>query len=282
MSESSPHPFHGSIRKTDRAITHLHSLQGQIKSFFDEEAEPLRAVSKVDVKTSRYLMRVVIDRPFPDWWGLIVGDFVQNLRAALDHLVCRLLYADDREPTKRNAFPIFDQLPAGDSRRTWNGMVAGLDAAAVSFIERCQPYHRGNGPRGHTLHALRELSNEDKHRLLLPAVAAIKNPGEQFFIDVVSSRDVGPVQGGKLYSEYALKNGDLVLEAPVEITGPNPEVKTDANFTLDIGFGREPVVPLKGLVQMLDSVVATVHLAAWELKGFEDPTLRASTPTGYT
>lgn len=276
MSESPRHPFYGSVRKTDRAIAHIHALKGEMETFFDEEPAAFRAISKVDMESSRYLLRVMIDRPFPDWWGLIVGDVVQNLRAALDQFVCQMVHAKGKEPD-RHAFPIFTAPPAEGTQaaRTWNRMLAGLDPEAVAFIERCQPYHGPNGPRGHTLFALRELSNEDKHRLLLPAVGAIRVPEPGFDFEVTSQRDVGAITGGKLHAGHALKHGDLVAEATVEITGLNPEIKTNADLKLNIGFGREPIVPIKGLLQMLDSVRATVHAAAVDLIGHSDPVIEA-------
>jgi hypothetical protein len=268
MDDAPQHPFRGSVRKIDRAATHLHSLQEEIKGFFERHPEPYRTVEEIDRRSSRYLLRVQIEHPFPDWWGLIVGDCVQNLRAALDHLVCQLVYDKGEEPTWRHAFPLFTE-PV--TRRTWKNRTAKLDPQAVAFIERYQPYHHPDGARSHLLFALRELSNEDKHRLLLPAVGAVRRPDEPPDVNVLASHDVGPLNQGKLHTEYALKDGDLIMEAPIQITGPNPQIKTELTLGLDIGFGTEPIVPLKALVRMFDSVRLIVREAARILRGYTGP-----------
>ena len=272
------HPFQGAIRKTDRATVHTAELKRLTAGFLEDEEKPppFRVVEGIERDPPRYVMRAAIDKPFPDWWSLIVGDFVQNLRAALDHFVCQLIYDAGGEPTRQNAFPIFPKRPTGrQSKDRWNAQVDGLDDDAVAFIERRQPYHHPDGPRNHTFFALRELSNEDKHRLVLPVVCAIAAPSEDFEIEVLESHDVGPISKGKLHSRYALKDGDLIVEAPVEITGPEPDVRATADFTLELGFGGDPIVPTQGLWQMFKSVRATLHQAAHDLRGYSTPIIEA-------
>jgi len=254
------HPLEGSAAKVKRASLHLETLHTEIRGFVKSEPKPYRFVSKVDVETSRYLLRIVIEREPPIEWSLITGDFVQNLRAALDYLVWQLVIANGREPSHRNAFPLFDGRPELGSQeaRTWSRMVRGVSTDALDFIEYCQPYRGGDGPGAHLLTALRELSNEDKHRTLLAAYSAIEaNPGAMDF-EVVGVRDVrSPVEGGKVYAGRPLNNYDLVLESPVVITGPNPEVKLNGELPMDVGFGWKPV-PLQGLRQMVQSVAEIV------------------------
>jgi hypothetical protein len=278
MPETDTHPFQGSLRKTDRASVHLHELTRLRDEFLEneEEAPPFRVVEGIERNLSRYVMRAGIDRVFPDWWSLIVGDFVQNLRAALDHFVCQLIYDAGGEPSRQNGFPIFPKRPSrGRAQDYWEAQVAGLDDDAVAFIEACQPYHHEEGPSNHLFFALRELSNDDKHRLVLPAVCAIATPDEGFEITVLESRDVGPISRGKLHSGYALKTGDLIVEAPVEITGSDPDVSATADFTLELGFGGNPIVPTTALWQMFKSVRATLHHAAHDLRGYSSPIVEA-------
>jgi hypothetical protein len=140
-------------------------------------------------------------------------------------------------------------------------MLRGVHPAAVRFIEICQPYKGPDGPSRHVLAALRKLSNEDKHRTLIPAFSAVEARPDRMNLEVVGVRDVrAPIEGGKVHTGYALKSYDLVLEAVVEITGPNPEVKLKGNIPLDVGFGWKPV-PLQGLVQMCKAVALTIGQA---------------------
>ena len=255
----------GCAGKVERASLHLEALHAEIRPFLESEPKPYRFVSKVDVETSRYVLLVIIERQPPIEWSLIAGDFVQNLRAALDHLIWQLVRANGLKPSNGNAFPLFDQEPpkkrSHRERERWNRMISGVHPAAVNFIEACQPYKGPDGPSRHLLAALRKLSNEDKHRTLIPAFSAVEARPDRMDLEVVGVRDVrAPVEGGQVHAGYALKSYDLVLEAPVEITGPNPEVKLDGNIPLDIGFGWKPV-PLQGFVQMVQAVGATIGRA---------------------
>ena len=256
-------PLAGCVGKIQRAGLHLEALHAAIGPFLESEPKPYRFLSKVDVETSRYVLLVVIERQPPLEWSLIAGDFVQNLRAALDHLIWQLVRANGQKPTVGNAFPILDQLPSKKrghpERQKWNRCLAGVHPGAVHFIEICQPYKGPDGPSRHNLAALRKLSNEDKHRTLIPAFSAIEQRPDRMDVEVVSTRDVRtPIEGGKVHTGYALKNYDLVLEAAVEITGPNPEVELKGNLPLDVGFGWKPV-PLQGFVQMHKAVALTIQ-----------------------
>ncbi len=210
------------------------------------------------MEESKYLMRIRVLEPLPWRWSLIVGDFLQNLRAALDHLIWQLVQVNGEVPDRGNAFPIFDKALSGRSQVFWDRSVRGLSAAALQIIESCQPHLGGDRP--HTLRALRELSNEDKHRILIPAYSAIAEVDQPVF-DIVGLRDVGPLERGKVFAGAALKDGDVVLEAPVQVTGPNPEVKFKGEFPFDVAFG-DARVGLKGLENIRTSVVRIIELAA--------------------
>lgn len=250
-------PLAGCIAKVERAKAHFDSLYPEINAFLSREREvkPYRLVSEVDAAASRNLWRVRIIEEPPIEWSTIVGDYVQNLRAALDYLIWILVRANGHTPGRANAFPIFDVEPPYKSshgeRRKWNRQVAGVHIGVLRFIELCQPYNAADGPQSHVLAALRTLSNEDKHRALLPAFAAIHEDPTKIKLQGLEIRDIKPVPEPKLNVRAGrpLKENDIAMDMPVEITGPNPEVKLKANLTLDVGFGKKPI-PLKGLEQM--------------------------------
>lgn len=128
-------PLIGPKLKVKRAATHLEALHKEIRPFLDSKPKPYRFVSKVDVETSRYVLHLIIERPPPLEWSLLVGDFVQNLRAALDHLIWQMIRANGQKPGGRSAFPIFDQRPR-ESGTIPNGN-AGTRLCAESTPEPC-------------------------------------------------------------------------------------------------------------------------------------------------
>lgn len=246
-------PLAGCFAKLERAKTHLNSLDALIGPFLETEPRPYRMFTKVDVEASRYIGRIGIYRQPPLEWSAIIGDYLQNLRSALDHLVWVLVLANGQKPSG-NAFPIFDQPPPKKSshpeREKWKRHVRGVHPGAVRFIELCQPYNGPDGPSRHALAVLRTLSNEDKHRTLVPAFAAIESSPKAFKVGHIWMRDIRPpLEGFEFEAGKPLENGDLVFQGPVNIIGPNPEIKLNADFALSIGFGRKPT-PLGGFVQM--------------------------------
>lgn len=254
---SSADPLAGCEEKLKRAEFHLHSLKPLIDAFLKEHPDAYRIIPEVDEKTSRYVGRVQIRNEPPLEWSVVVGDALHNLRCVLDHVMRQLVIANGERPTFGNAFPIFDQEPPEDpcngERQRWDRNVKGISDAALDFVKFCQPYKALDGnPAAHTLAGLRRLSNEDKHRTLIPSLLALHGDPKFFSFDLVEVVNIRPPSDKvQIHAGRPLKDGDVAFHAPVTITGPNPKVKAKYRFPLDIGFG-DPPVPLEGLVQMRD------------------------------
>jgi len=100
--------------------------------------------------------------------GLIAGDVVQNLRAALDQLIWGNSEGEKRDA--QTAFPIY---------RTESGYhehappkIRGIREEGRAHIEKWQPFQWGERASDHPLAMLQDLSNTDKHRALLPVAIA--------------------------------------------------------------------------------------------------------------
>jgi hypothetical protein len=254
-------PLAGCEEKLKRAELHFESLDETIAEFFETDSEVYRIVTEIDVGNSLYVGRVSIADELPLGWSVIVGDFLHNLRATLDHLLWQCVIANDRKPRFGNSFPIFDDLPPDDpsngERERWERCIRGVHPEVVKFIEFCQPYNRLDGPGVHTLTRLRELSNADKHRTLAAVLSAVHGDRKQFTLRPVELRHIRPpTENMQVKAGRPLKDGDLVFEMPITIIGPNPEIKTEGGVPLDVGFGQPPV-PMKGLKQMIN-VVAVI------------------------
>jgi len=245
------HGLPGCSLKVGRAATHFGTLHDEIRKFVDDK--PHAFLPEIDREGSRYVVRIRVDRTPPARWSLIVGDFIQNLRASLDHLVWRLVRANGCSPTRRNAFPIHSQKPTPRNRGLdpWNAALQGVHPRARAAINSVQPYQAPNGPRRHILSNLSRLSNEDKHRVVLENVGAIARVPPQ--LDITPIRDVGGIERYDLYWNRPLKTGDVVLSANIEITGPKPEVHLKGEIPFDVGFG-ERLVTLDGLADIFDGV----------------------------
>jgi len=100
--------------------------------------------------------------------GVIVGDFLHNLRCVLDQLVWQLVVLNGGKPGDHNQFPIFDTPDA--YKKKAGRYLRGVAADHRALIETFQPYHVGVEARYHNLAVLRDLSNIDKHRFVHPVV----------------------------------------------------------------------------------------------------------------
>ncbi len=251
----SPDALAGCEEKLKRAEFHFQALKAVVKSFFETEPKPYVIVPEVDVETSRVLGRIRIGSKPPLHWSTIAGDYVQNLRAVLDHLVWQLVLANGEKPGFGNCFPIFDTEPPDDpahrDRERWDRNIKGVGDRVERFLDACQPYKGVNGPDSiNALSGLRILSNEDKHRTLIPTLTAISGPSKLVRLELFDLVDVKPPSKPvKFHAGRPLDNNDLVFQVPIEITGESPEVKTKGQLPVDVGFGRNPI-PLQGLEQM--------------------------------
>jgi hypothetical protein len=105
-----------------------------------------------------------------------VGDAVHKHRGALDHLAFAISKNNAKPFTDKIAeeseSPIFgDKGSEGatiiDNKRAFTKKIAGFPPLAKTQIQRLQPYQWGTNYTAHPLWRVHELSNLDKHRLLL-------------------------------------------------------------------------------------------------------------------
>jgi hypothetical protein len=122
---------------------------------------------------------VVTTGPYPPLFlGLILGDYVHNLRSALDHLAWQLVAEEDapalesERTARRIQFPIYDS----EERFASSEAVQHVGAKTRTRMARFQPFK--NTEEGthlvNPLAILQALSNADKHRVLIPALGKIE------------------------------------------------------------------------------------------------------------
>lgn len=176
MSSQSSHDF---IYKVNWAGKKLEDLNKAVLAWFDGNEHFSHNVEPDPDNSGQFLLKVSADEIPIAPCSLVIGDIVQNLRSALDHLVYELAAAHTNLLTDKeerdSQFPIIgDESLKGD---TGNGPVVWkknalprqlkcISPSAQSIIEGLQPYQLGTSFRNHPLWRLVELSNIDKHRML--------------------------------------------------------------------------------------------------------------------
>jgi hypothetical protein len=155
------HPLDGCQERARRADEHLAELEREIAIVFEKQANAVRF--DLDPKPPHGATNV--RRPPETFFGMrvgtLVGEICYNLRCALDYLVYALAELDTGSPQKNTQFPIINSTKEFAGRG--KTMLVGVNAVHVAAIERLQPY-MGCAWTGR----LRDISNMDKHRHLVP------------------------------------------------------------------------------------------------------------------
>lgn len=158
--------------KVQRADRHRQELVAAVEAF---KARNPYKISEHRRKWRGVTYRILVahdPEPAPDDIGLMLGDFIHNLRASLDYLVGAIRPGG---ATEYSAFPIrhrksgvrgFDALTRGTGR---TNPLADVPSQAKKAIERMQPYDRGRRERllYRSLADLDALWQIEKHRSIL-------------------------------------------------------------------------------------------------------------------
>lgn len=117
-------------------------------------------------------------------WGVILGDFLHNVRSALDHLVWQLvLLSEQQAPGVQHQFPIaLSERAYLASRGMRERMLAGVADEHRAVIDQVQPFRLGDEAKTHSLAYLSRLSNTDKHRILPIAMFRTHEPKPDDFL----------------------------------------------------------------------------------------------------
>jgi len=209
--------------------------------------------------------RVRVHEELPAHLSLIVGDALHNLRAALDLLVvdvARMRHGIDEADLKRVYFPVAADREKFATDREIRKTLALLHPAATKLIQAIEPYHQGEGELILKLHRLDIL---DKHRLLVPTVAAIRPQQFGFGMALPTHGDASVGADMKIHERDAqgLRDGDVVASLS-NIEGGEVRLNMRATFTIAFGEGpaqAESVHPLlyqmgqtvQGIIQEFDA-----------------------------
>ena len=164
----------GVYAKIDRAYFHALDLTKKLGAALDPQTH--RFVAERD-GTLKLVYRIVELPEVKSEWSLILGDFLTNLRAALDYLACQLAQIEGPSTCENTSFPILDSSlnKKGNPRSLQINGVTNQDV--INAVIAGQPYTaaeiHGHPLEETALHTLNTLVNHDKHRLLLVTMHAL-------------------------------------------------------------------------------------------------------------
>lgn len=220
--------FHDAYLKYDRAQKHLATLVGLFNELQQESWwRPEKADDTPDGTVRIELLR----EPTIDW-SLIVGDLIHNLRGCLDYATCGMIeVADPKADLTKIQFPFGtfgESLNSKERKR-----ITGLGRQAIARIEAIRSAY------GADLHLVNRMSNQDKHRLLLPV--AVRQVPLKIAVDEASKTAsiIEDIEAAVDVWRKEIRNGD-------EITMPSL-LKLDIGLILE---GEQMPFPLRDIVRV--------------------------------
>jgi len=232
--------YESSVRvKLERANQHLVDLMRDVEAM--EGTERSRIVPKFNDEKTEVAFHLLFHKSHsPHRWAASVGDILNNLRSALDHMVYALSVAHYKKIPPPNAKKC--QFPIANTKEKWKGVkrrIEGVSIEAARVIEAEQPYNRGDTP----LARLHRLSNRDKHTVISVAPVAMT---DAHFTNITNLN-------GKIVRVEALRI-PLISDTPllrIMFSGPNPDFRCDVDVSLGVLLNDE-----RGWVPMIKSMTA--------------------------
>lgn len=234
------------LLKIERADKHIKELHTALRAFID--SRPYTVRTKTDPQTRRLIYYIAKAEPVPVELALITSDIFQNLRTALDYLVCALVRANGASD-RQSAFPILDAGPiSGNAKAQFEQKTEGMRDEAKDIIRGIKPYKGGDD----LLWSLHKLNNRDKHRLLFTVGTALR------------SLDLGSYMIGKVRKRWGPSVPDLSLWVtpsdrlfPLKLGDevfsdvPDAEPSEDLKFVFDVALDEPGIVTGEPLIAVV-------------------------------
>jgi hypothetical protein len=234
--------------KLERAEQHLDALEKLVGAFIEDQ--PFRISQSLDPETGDTVATVIVRREPPPIFGAIVGDYVHNLRAALDYVAWQLVDCNTGAPGAHTYYPICNTQREFDYKSV--RMLRGASPLAIAAVSVLQPF-RSSDPHSHPLALVHRLDVEDKHRLLHVVGGVYSGPIEietEEKEDIVVQRIDDPSPTG------FLRHGAVLMRAPASVG----DVRIRVRFGVALNTYRHPLMPT--LMQVYAAIEQAVTDAA--------------------
>jgi hypothetical protein len=227
----------GAWTKLARSEHHLQSLTTEMRAFL--KAEPYGFLTRLDYENSRYLFYVERVEEPPLQWSAMIGDFIHNLRSALDHLTWQLAlkhYGGTIPPKvwPEISYPIADDLDGFKKRSA----LRHLNPKHITFMERFQTKDRNPY---NPLTLLNDLWNTDKHRTIHSTLITAGDVAPEF-----TPNDDARILDSWYAKGKQLEVGTKFACVTFEQLGPDPKVTMDS-LRVNIAFGDCPDIAINAL-----------------------------------
>lgn len=260
-------PLQNPRRKLERAREHIRELSQRIDAHF--EAQPVELSDQQHPETGDLVIYVIGANRVPDDIGAIVGDVANNLRFALDHIVCDLVRMRGGN-TGGSGLLVRDQPKRLKSGTI--GKLKELGPRAEHFV--CSLHGRKRWHSG--AKALNALSTVDRHDRItlvnqaLVGVQTMVQPPVAFQGPDGALRLLGPGTDGQ---RFLMPGGEPRHFAPKPVFDERVEVHRvlagfheQVSVNVSIAFDQTGVVDGEPVVGTLEDLA---YLVEWTIGVFE-------------
>lgn len=243
--------------KLQRAREHLAGIKARTDRWRD--ADGYTTTVRADAKPPHFRIQAIIHDHVDgdDCLPLLIGDFLQNARAALDYMAFELGNVGaggwmDDETAVQSGFPIVGDLDKGGFSGRGPDLFAQAAAArlkmapeaARAVVEELQPYYVGGSVWMHEpLWILHELARYDRHRFFQPAF--IQTGVVE--LDPATSRNVKIEQlefeAGRLIEDPEEEGGTTIAHVTAHPADPNRPMQMHFRRALHLGWDIDSLPP---------------------------------------
>lgn len=232
------HPLENAITKLHRAEKHLETFEVYGGKF--TSLNPHAIAYKLNADKSLFEVRLIAEfPPFVDF-GVVLGEFVYQLRSLLEHILFALAEFPSTLTPKELAkaqtsiqFPILEAEAKGFIEGRTRFVRPGLQVGVRKAIDAVQPYKRGDRYFVHPLWVLNELANFDKHRGFQSPIVKLR----------IETKDMPP--GMRVLSIGTAGHGDVLAYVPSNLSVEEdfyPRVTADVLLPVVAPNGLSPYI----------------------------------------
>ena len=252
--------------KVKRAQHHMVEIKRYARSYADSHpygVVPVRRQPKGHPDTWFYSLQIT-QQPDP-MIAVILGDFVHNLRSALDHIIVASVPPQQRKSASMPIVmkDIWEKDASGkllvsnrEARGKYRIATAGLDRRAKAIIRGIQPYHMGlDDADRHSLGIISRLENADKHRQLITVGSGVERAVFDTFVRGQLVKRSSPTKHGNFVYDGAQQSVIFPDGRP-----PHSEVQVKCQSTAVITIkitgirGNEPPSDFRLYTTMLGAI----------------------------
>jgi hypothetical protein len=220
--------------KLYRADEHMRDIEALTDPLSERCKYPVIETMKPEKKGPVWEYRLDLSHVQPpELLPILIGDYMFNVRSALDHLAVALA---PRKYRRKVSFPVFTRDPlicderSGDyldaeAARRWLELAKYLPGDCLAALKALQPYEaaalHGHVANHHALALLSAFQNADKHRELVEAVVALQEVEAD-------------IDGETICAVPTFKEGTVVARAPAKMN-----VKVEGSAIVGLQRGRE-------------------------------------------